>query len=963
MPNRLPLPGSLESRTLLSRIYISLDIETTGLNADEDEILEIGAVRFKGDQVFDTFSQLVNPSRPIPYKIQQLTGITPADVKDAPRLSAVLPRLSRFVGDSPIIGHNIGFDLGFLHKQRVLTDNVGIDTFELASILLPHASRYSLAALLKYLDITLPPEGQAHRALDDAQATQQLFAALLDQARRLDGRVIEEVARISAKTTWPLALVFADLSRERRYQAPASTLGRQLAAKGFIGSSLEDSGHALTEQTFDPPLKPVAAPAPLPVETLCQMLEKNGLFAKNFSGFEYRPQQVDMLANVAGAFNQSQHVMIEAGTGTGKSMAYLIPAIYWAKQNGERVVVSTNTINLQDQLLNKDIPLLQKILPVTFKAVAMKGRSNYVCPRRVQLFQAKQGHNPRELRLLAKLLVWLPSTTTGDREELFMPDYAEQALWSQVASDSTMCTPRDCSAESCFYARARRQAESAHVIIVNHALLLSDIGVDNKIIPEYKYLLVDEAHHLEDSFTDQLSFVIDQNSLLQLLRELSQPVRGSDRRVGFIHEVARRSVAVVPDSLKSDVNELIDKTDEAIQRLESAARQMFAALQAFVADFPASRTYNPKIRLTDATRGQASWSNVELTWENADACLKDSSKALGILYSLLTEMEGFDVPHWEELLAGLTLYRSRLDEIRTNLKIILIAPGNDRILWVEKDAQNNDISLHNAPLHVGELVKEHLIRPKESVVFTSATLRTNNSFEYFQERLDLWEAGEAAVGSPFDYEHSTLLYLPTDIPEPTAPNYSTVSNEALIKLVKQIKGRTLVLFTAYTQLKHTANAIKEPLARAGIVVYQQGDGSSRRQMIENFKNAEQAVILGTRSFWEGVDIPGAALSCVVITRIPFAVPSDPIVAARAETFDDSFNQYSIPQAILMFRQGFGRLIRTHNDRGVVAVFDRRVLSKNYGQAFIDSLPEVTIKQGPLDSLPQIAENWINFGGL
>jgi DNA polymerase-3 subunit epsilon/ATP-dependent DNA helicase DinG len=952
-----------ESSHFLSRVYISLDIETTGLKPDVDEILEVGAVRFKGDRVFDTYNQLVRPAQPIPYKIQQLTGITPAAVVGAPPLSQILPDLQRFVADSPIIGHNIEFDLSFLRKHHLFAQNEAVDTFELASILLPHASRYSLTALVDYLGVTLPPEGQAHRALDDALATRALFDALLDQARRLDSAVIDEIARIATKTTWSLGVIFKDLSRERRHVGPAGSLGQQLAAKGFLG---DEGGLALIQHDNrrpDPPLKPAATPSPLPMETLCRMLESGGLFEKSFKGFEHRSQQVDMMAHLIGAFNQAEHTMIEAGTGTGKSMAYLIPAIYWAVQNGERVVISTNTINLQDQLLNKDIPMLQKILPVDFKAVALKGRSNYVCPRRVQMFQNKESHTPRELRLLAKLMVWLPSTTTGDREEIFMPDYVEQALWSQVASDGTICTPRHCTAETCFYARARRDAESAHVIIVNHALLLADVGVDNKIIPEYKYLIVDEAHHLEDSVTNQLSFTLDQKTTTQLLRELSQPLRGADHRVGFIREVGRRCQAAVPTSLQADVADIENKAHEALEKLTGTAKQLFIALQHFLSEFPGSRTYNPKIRLTDEVRSHPAWSNVELGWDNLDATLKDASKALGILYTMLTEMESYDVPNWEELLANLAYYRGRLDEIRSNLKVILSTPHPDRILWVEQNVQNQEISLHNAPLHVGGLVQEFLIKPKKSVVFTSATLRTNNAFDYFQERLDLQEATEAAVGSPFDYEHNTLLYLPMDIPEPNTPNYQKTANEALIKLIKQIRGRTLVLFTAYTQLRQAAEALKGPLAREGIVLYQQGDGSSRRQMIENFKNSEQAVLLGTRSFWEGVDIPGPALSCVVITRVPFAVPSDPIVSARAETFDDAFNQYSVPQAILMFRQGFGRLIRTQTDRGVVVIFDKRVTSKGYGRAFLDSLPALTEHRGSLDSLPHIAENWIDYGGL
>jgi DNA polymerase-3 subunit epsilon/ATP-dependent DNA helicase DinG len=950
----------------LARVYVSLDIETTGLNPERDEILEIGAIRFKGDHIYDTFNMFVNPGQPIPYKIQQLTGITQADVAGAPPVRAILPELRRFVGDNPIIGHNIGFDLSFLARYDLFQQNISIDTFELASILLPHASRYNLSALLNYLNVPLPPGEQVHRALDDAQATYRLFQALLDQARRLDSRIIQEVAEISARTKWPLALVFRDLGRERHHSFPMGTLGQHLAAKGLLGGGSSDGGYALMQNADlvpDPPLKPVPNPTPLDTVALCRMLEKNGLFDREFESFEHRPQQVDMLASVAEAFNEAKHLLVEAGTGTGKSVAYLIPAIYWAVQNGQRVVISTNTINLQDQLLNKDIPRLQRILPIKFKAVALKGRSNYVCPRRVQMFQMKESHTPRELRMLAKLLVWMPSTTTGDREELFMPDYNEQALWSQVASDGNICTPRTCTAETCFYARARRAAESAHIIIVNHALLLADMGVENRIIPEYKHLIIDEAHHLEDSITDQLSFSIDQKGFTQLLNELSQPLRSSDRHVGFIHEIARRCLPAVPGNLRGDVNDIIYRSEKSIDKAVRAVQQLFSALQAFMNESPSGKHYDHKIRLTENARAHPTWSEVDISWDNASACLADVSKALGILYSLVTELEAYDVPDWEELLATLVFYRGRLDETISNLKVILTNPAKDRILWVEQNIQSKVISLHNAPLHVGSLVQSHLLKSKDSVIFTSATLRAGGSFEYFQERLDLWEASGAAVGSPFDYEKNTLLYVPTDIPEPNTPGHQKMVDQGIIELAKQIGGRTLVLFTAYSQLQNSARNIRDPLAEAGIIVYQQGDGSSRRQILENFKNADKAVLLGTRSFWEGVDIPGPALSCVIITRIPFAVPTDPVVAARSEMFDDAFTQYSIPQAILMFRQGFGRLIRSKEDRGVVVIFDRRIISKSYGQAFLDSLPAVTQYHGLLADLPIMAENWIDYGGV
>ncbi len=948
----------------MARVYISLDIETTGLSSDRDAIIEIGAVRFKGDRVFDTYQTFVNPGRAIPYKIQQLTGIKPADIEDAPPIEAVLPDLLRFVGDNPIIGHNIGFDLGFLRKQGVFQKQPSVDTFELASVLLPHAGRYSLSALSDYLGVKMPSESQTHRALDDAQLARRLFEGLLDQARRLDSRILEDVAKLGAKSEWSLGLIFRDLSRERRSSVPVGALGQQLAAKGLVTEQAADGGFTLMQRDElpDPPLKPVENPTPIDTVKLCKMLEPEGLFDKSFSGFEYRSQQVDMLANVAESLNAGQHLLVEAGTGTGKSIAYLLPSIYWAYENGQRVVISTNTINLQDQLLTKDVPTLRKILPIDFRAVALKGRSNYVCPRRVKLLRDKSNLSPKEARLLAKLLIWLPSTTTGDREELFIPDFVEQALWSQVASDGGFCSPRYCTPDTCFYARARQAAEAAHVIIVNHALLLADIAVDNRVIPEYKHLIVDEGHHLEDNITHQLSYATNQRNIEQMLRELSQPLRGSDKYVGLVNEVARRCISVVPPSLKDDINDIAHKSHQAVERATKTIGQLFQALNAFIAEYWRGSIYNIKVRLTDHARSQAAWSNVELAWDNSRSTLSDVSQALGILYTMLTELEGYDVPNWEDLLATLSFSRGQIDALRGNVNTILGKPDQDRILWVEQNPKNKVISLHNAPLHVGSLVQNHLLEPKESVIITSATLRTSNSFDYFQERLGIWEAEEAAVGSPFDYTNNAMVYLPTDIPDPDTQGYQKAVETGLIELVTQIKGRTLVLFTSYNQLRNTARSIKGPLAKVGIVVHQQGDGTSRRQLVENFKNADQAVMLGTRSFWEGIDIPGPALSCVVITRIPFAVPSDPIVSARSETFDDSFSQYSIPEAILMFRQGFGRLIRTKEDRGMVAVFDRRVIAKNYGQAFLDSLPEVTERRGLLANLPEVAETWIDYGG-
>ncbi len=344
-------------------------------------------------------------------------------------------------------------------------------------------------------------------------------------------------------------------------------------------------------------------------------------------------------------------------------------------------------------------------------------------------------------------------------------------------------------------------------------------------------------------------------------------------------------------------------------------------------------------------------------------------QALEALGRLLENLDTYDVQDFEDLWNELVSYRVQVGTTRDQLSTILEynpGPGQESgntITWVEIAANSGEVSLHAAPLHVGELVQRHLFNAKETVILTSATLRTEESFDYMRERLGAWEISEAAVGSPFDYESSTLLYLPTDIPEPNNQGYQGTVESALVALAQATRGRMLVLFTSYSQLKSTANAIRERLADDDIVVFEQGGGGSRAQLLDNFKTTERSVLLGTRSFWEGVDVTGEQLSCLVIARLPFAVPNDPIVSARSETYDDAFSQYSLPEAILRFRQGFGRLIRTRTDRGVVVCMDRRVLSKRYGQAFINSLPECTTMRASLPQLPRVAARWIDEGEI
>ncbi|OQY44847.1 MAG: hypothetical protein B6242_11765 [Anaerolineaceae bacterium 4572_78] len=904
----------------MARIYVSLDLETTGLDPKTDKIIEVGAIRFRGSRVLDEYQTFVNPNRHIPSQIQQLTGIKPIDVAHAPTFPEIEEELRSFVKDNPIIGHYIKFDLGFLRNRGLFYHNASIDTFEIASILLPHAGRYSLGALATLLNIEEPA---THRALDDARVAHRLFEALLEQARRLDGRIIREVAQLATHSQWTLAPIFTDLSRERG-QYTVSALAQQLSEKSSRKRRIfQGWDEAKT-------LNPIIPPKRLDVDQLASLLEVDGKFQQYFAQFEHRPQQVMMLRGIAKAFNHSHHVAIEAGTGTGKSIAYLIPAIYWAVQNGMRVVISTNTINLQDQILKKDLPDLKKILDIDFKAVALKGRGNYVCQWRVEQMQTKGS--------------------------LFMPDFAEKLIWNQVNANSDICPHHKCAHEGCFFAQARHAAETAHVIVVNHALLLADIAVNNRVIPEYYYLIIDEAHHLENSITNQLSFSAGKKYITQLFNDLGNKKKGLFKRTDKqIKQTGQIDIINKANSFMYQAKQVSDKAsrvwENLFQELEIFIKQRIGRIKS---------KYDQKLRITAQLRGEPAWNNLEYAWENANTILTDLIKLIKELGKLWEELDTQDIDGWEGTMTMIIDYRTQLTEIQTNVNAILSEEDKDLITWATLAQQPQDISLHAAPLHVGPLMRTHLFETKDSIVMTSATIRTDNSFEYFKERLSGWDIKDLAVGSPFDYKQSTLIYIPTDIPEPNSPHFQHTFNTTLVDLAIAIGGRILVLFTSYSQLRGTAQYVQPILANHDIFTYQQGAGASRRQLLENFKKADKAILLGTRSFWEGVDIPGPSLSCVMIAKIPFAVPNDPIVQARSETFDNPFVQYSIPEAILQFQQGFGRLIRTRTDRGVVVIMDRRVISKSYGHVFLESLPTATLKKGVTTDLPDIAARWINM---
>jgi ATP-dependent DNA helicase DinG len=927
---------------------VAIDIETTGLDSTKDAIIEIGAVRFNDHRIDDEFSTLINPGRHIPEFITQLTGISDEMVRQAPRLQDVIEELAAFVGDSPVLGHNVRFDLGFLQKQRILQFNEVIDTYELASVLLPTASRYNLGALGQLLGIPLPA---THRALDDARVTHRVYVSLHEAGRELPLELLAEITRLGEPLDWDGNHFFQQLMRSRAKEGINAKSARR---------SIQDKLLASTDYSRYETLQSVENPIPLDLDDTASVLEYGGPFSKHFEAYEHRPEQVEMLRAVTTALSEGRHLMVEAGTGVGKSFAYLIPAALFAIQNNTRVIVSTNTINLQDQLIQKDIPSLREALGLDLRAAILKGRSNYLCPRRVEIIRHNGPRDLDELRVLAKVLVWLDGNASGDRNDINLTRPAEKDVWVRLSAEDDACTTENCLGReggTCPFYRAKQASLTSHILVVNHALLLADVATGSKVLPEYNYLIIDEAHHLEAATTGSLSFKLTQNDLERMLREVGSHQSGV---LGFLLTTVKENMR---PSEFAQLSQTVHRAGEMAFRLENQARDFFATLQFFITEQregkPQSQ-YAYQERILPSSRTLPGWDEVEISWSGSGETLRLLINCIAEIYKASSDLfaEGHD--ELEDVNGSISSIYRRLTETENNISGMIHEPSADMVYWIEIQPNGNRLSLQAAPLRVGPLIEKYLWHEKTSIILASATMTAGGDFNYLRNTLNADEADELFLGSPFDYENSTLLFLAKDVPEPNAHGYQQAVDRTLVQLCKSTGGRTLVLFTSYAQLKRTSQNISGPLADDGILVFEQGEGASPNTLLDAFKTTDRAVLLGTRSFWEGVDIPGEQLSVVVLVKLPFDVPSDPLIAARSETFEDPFNEYQLPEAILKFRQGFGRLIRTAADRGVVVVLDRRVLTKSYGRAFIDSLPQCTLRQGTLNELPKMAAKWLNL---
>lgn len=861
-------------------------------------------------------------------------------MESAYSIDEVMPDFEKFLGDFPLlVGHNVGFDLSFLKrhfsiKLMVAANELLLDTAALAALVWPGLGKYSLAHLVEFIGIK---RDVAHRAHADAQATGELYLRELSALAACP----EKVRNFAA------GLLFGGGSRSAVLQ---SLMGFDKSLLPDAPAYAHDYGDNVTGETS---IRPNEDYEKIDVEQIKSIFA--GDLPKAFSDFEDRPQQLAMALEVARAFNQSEALLAEAPTGVGKSLAYLIPAVKWAEANGEPVTISTQTKNLQDQLFNKDIPLVKKALDFDFKAVLLKGRANYVCLFKYYelINEAINSFGAEERNALLPLVNWVETTRTGDIAECgrFNPS-RQRYLWSRISCEGNFCLGRACRFYNrCFLFRVRNEAATAHLRIINHYLLFADFAASGDLIRSSGHLIADEAQNLERVAAAYLGPQLNHGKLRIFFNQLFmiRPVES-----GFL-ALVKAKVAMAGIAAEKKIIGKINELQRKLLMARDKISTFFDRLSSETLKQHANGGESREIRYHDLRQFVPA--------ELADECLAILVEYESILLDFAIELELCDdFKDHNELSVRARALAQDLHELRQAFEFLVYPDDTNYVYWIEI-GQKREAGLVSAPLEVGKILDEKLYESLKTIIFCSATLSVAGDFSYYRKRLGL-DLGASertchlALDSPFDLEKRVGFFEAGYMPEPNAAEFESQGAEAIYELFRTISVRGMVLFTSYKNIAGVVNNIGGKLIESGFDLFVQDSNMSPFQLLSRFRRSPKGIIFGTDSFWEGVDLPGQELELLVIAKLPFSVPDRPWIKANLDKIKDDggnpFLEFSLPEAVIKFRQGFGRLIRKNTDSGCVVVLDSRLSGKKYGRYFADSVKPKLHRHLELKTLVQAA---------
>lgn len=937
--------------------YIALDLETTGLNSNQDSIIEFSAVLFVEGKVTNRLTFLCDPGFEISSEIETLTGISTQMVKGMAPFESQISTVLDFITDLPLVGHNIGFDLAFLKSclkrntnyQRVRIKNILYDTSLLAQAFYFYLHNHRLSTVSEYCGLNT--EG-AHRAELDALNTGKIFLHLIEEILKYDLDTLQTINMVLKDTNDPNKIL---------YQNAAKRLLRQKSLKSLRKSPID----------WQAPVNVIGENIPLNqtvkdnAGSIQQYFGSNSVLSQKLPKFELRPQQKQMASLVMDSLIESKTAVIEAGTGVGKSLAYLIPAVLWLQMNSaqkQRVVIASNTKTLQEQLFYKEIPFVIKNLGLKFKAVLLKGRSNYICLTRWNNFLADFGNQiPIANRSsIIPIIVWLKHTKTGDiSENNGFKLNNNYALWNEICSAPGYCTSNICQKyDGCYLGRVRYHAGTANVLIVNHSLLLSDAASENAVLPEYSVLVIDEAHNLEKNSYNYFSAKINLPILTAMMNSiltLSPPQRGLIVDLSQLISQYQKSAVIAP---------YIQKIIDQINDLKIGANLFFKSIY---------NNFSKDLLRRDGFTLKKRYKVFREVFPNiiveTNAFIYELSSFVNGLKEIITKVDELvsDYPKgFDDLRLRMTNIINNFEEYLVTLREITTGDREELIFWYEINPYNNENGVEFAytPLDMSKTIYEKVLLGKHTTILTSATLQIANSFDYLIQRtgvskIDPEQVLIESVGSPFKYDEQ-MKFITFHGSSGETENAGK-SAAVLFALAQTFHKGILALFTSYNTLRNIYRILQPELKNIGVTLLAQGMGGSRTSILEQFRKLKGSMLLGTDSFWEGIDVVGDSLEILVISKLPFPVPSEPIIEANVEKIAQSganpFNDYYVPETVIKFRQGIGRLIRSKADRGVVINLDQRIDRKSYGKFFKQSLPVAALSVTDLNDLISIVSDF------
>ncbi|MDO5334551.1 MAG: helicase C-terminal domain-containing protein [Coriobacteriia bacterium] len=973
---------------VLDHDVVVLDTEATGLSFVHDELIQVAAARMCDGEIVDWYVTFVNPSKPIPDEVVHLTHITNDMVADAPGADEALAALVDFVGDTPVVAHNANFDRTFCTKYPAgskLKDNIWIDSLDLARIALPRMKSHRLLDLVRAFG---GPES-THRADDDVTSTCLVYRVLLAAVAQMPAELVRHIAALRSVEEWNTAFVFKSLQDENAAPLNVKGLRRRAALSSLntlrhdaFSSSIED----VSRETLDGDGFSNDTVSRETVETSAYFTDHGddqgraiqsiaedevraafggeGFVASLYPEYEMRPEQLQMSLAVNKAFSTSRNLAVEAGTGVGKSMAYLVPLAMLAKKNEITVGVATKTNALLDQLVNKELPLLSKALGVTY--APLKGFSHYLCCRKVEHFANKgpryvtvRNNDVDQAPALAALLSFVEQTDYDDIDALKI-DYRAVPRWS-ITTKSTECLRRKCPffGRSCFVHGARDQAQRCDVVVTNHSLLFWDQRFDGTLLPPIRYWVVDEAHGAESEARKAFSIGTSSAMVQSLIRKLSS----AEAKHNVLLR-AERNLSLANEA-RTLFESLIAKACTDGDAFAVAAEEYCLAIKDLLYYDPQKkgRGYeyfdlwvNEEVRQGSRFKGVASC---------ALSLIEVTEKAIKSLRDVVAYLESQEISSREQ--RDMALAAIELRELLDSLESMFVKSDDNQVRSVHlsrNKTQLND-ALSVQPLDVGARLLETLYDSTHSVVYTSATLSVDHSFASFMNAMGLnsgegSEADSLQVASSYNFDRNMRVFVPSDMPDPQDPAYLPTLQDFLVKLHIAQHGSILTLFTNRKEMESCFEVANPAIKEEGLRLVCQKWGVSVKGLRDDFIKDETLSLFALKSFWEGFDAPGSTLKGVVIPRLPFGLPSDPLSREREERDARAWAHYSLPAAVIDVKQAVGRLIRNSTDRGFVVLADHRLVTKYYGAKFLNSLPSRNVAIIPMEDI--ISEVSTGFWG-